>query len=371
MKISPINFTNFKGKFLYNYYGEKGLQNGGLWQSNSSYEKTLGSYHTNPTNRTYFADPMEPISDKIKEQADYIVYDNEPSYPDIDDVSRNYFGTERKNYRKDFEDVRQYFYRREMGGFADKTEAQYRQWQAAECVGLYDKAGNLRYKKETAEDDIKALKSQKIDAEKDLAITEKELIGQEEILKNIETHINNLEKLEKPYEELSSILTASIVNEQNMYGASAIRKEPEPRYINEDYMKELENTAYYNEGYSECNYDTLPKDSKYQNTALTYSNINSIKQSGFRISQTADNVKEQHEKLSETLAYFVGLSTACAATIQEMKSHISNLQNKIANIDNTVKNKKSFIEDCKAKLIPLFDDLKNFYTKHGIKGLKK
>ena len=33
--------------------------------------------------------------------------------------------------------------------------------------------------------------------------------------------------------------------------------------------------------------------------------------------------------------------------------------------------KKSFIEDCKAKLIPLFDELKNFYAKQGIKVIKR
>ena len=33
--------------------------------------------------------------------------------------------------------------------------------------------------------------------------------------------------------------------------------------------------------------------------------------------------------------------------------------------------KKSLIEDCKAKLIPIFDELKNFYAKQGIKVIKK
>ena len=33
--------------------------------------------------------------------------------------------------------------------------------------------------------------------------------------------------------------------------------------------------------------------------------------------------------------------------------------------------KTSLIEDCKAKLIPIFDELKYFYANNGIKGLKK
>ena len=123
MKISPISSTlskpNFKGQFAYNY-NESTLKNNKLWQKNSSVEQTLGAYHVNKTSQAYFADPLEPISDAIKEKADYIVYDNEPAYPEIDEVSKNYFGTQRKNYRDDFEEVRQYYYRREMGGFADR-----------------------------------------------------------------------------------------------------------------------------------------------------------------------------------------------------------------------------------------------------------
>lgn len=105
MKISPISSTlskpNFKGQFAYNY-NESTLKNNKLWQKNSSVEQTLGAYHVNKTSQAYFADPMEPISDAIKERADYIVYDNEPAYPEIDEVSKNYFGTQRKNYRDDF-----------------------------------------------------------------------------------------------------------------------------------------------------------------------------------------------------------------------------------------------------------------------------
>lgn len=87
MKISPISSTlskpNFKGQFAYNY-NESTLKNNKLWQKNSSVEQTLGAYHVNKTSQAYFADPMEPISDAIKERADYIVYDNEPAYPEID-----------------------------------------------------------------------------------------------------------------------------------------------------------------------------------------------------------------------------------------------------------------------------------------------
>ena len=158
MKISPISSTlskpNFKGQFAYNY-NESTLKNNKLWQKNSSVEQTLGAYHVNKTSQAYFADPMEPISDAIKERADYIVYDNEPAYPEIDEVSKNYFGTQRVDYNEDYKAIRNYYYRREMGGFADIADAKYQQWQADACIQMYDKGGHLRWLKETAEDEVK------------------------------------------------------------------------------------------------------------------------------------------------------------------------------------------------------------------------
>ena len=54
-----------------------------------------------------------------------------------------------------------------------------------------------------------------------------------------------------------------------------------------------------------------------------------------------------------------------------MKEYIAALKTDVSSIDRQVAEKKSFIEDCKAKLIPLFDELKNFYAKQGIKVIKR
>ena len=58
-------------------------------------------------------------------------------------------------------------------------------------------------------------------------------------------------------------------------------------------------------------------------------------------------------------------------TIKNMKEYIAALKTDVSSIDRKVAEKKSFIEDCKAKLIPLFDELKNFYAKQGIKVIKR
>ena len=122
MKISPIRTittnaenqqekTAFKGKTEI-YYGNKqhhviGFANYPYWHEDSSIEQTLDSYHADRKGKIYFADPMEPISDAKKMEVDFVIYDNEPAYPDVnEEISKNYFGTERVNYRKNFEKIR-------------------------------------------------------------------------------------------------------------------------------------------------------------------------------------------------------------------------------------------------------------------------
>ena len=139
------------------YYGKDDLKKNSFWHKNSSVESTVGSHHTNYTGKVYFASPMEYVNDRIKDSVDYVVYDNEPSYPAIEEVEKNYVGKLRKNFREDFEEVREYYYRREMGGYANVEEAKNKQKQAAECTGFYDRAGDARYRKETLEDRVSAI----------------------------------------------------------------------------------------------------------------------------------------------------------------------------------------------------------------------
>ncbi len=88
--------------------------------ANSSIEKTNNDY---TTNRVYFADPEEVVNTQTKRDHDYIVYDNRPKYPRLENVRENYFNEERNanNYGQDFKTIAEYYYRREL---ADKRELQ-------------------------------------------------------------------------------------------------------------------------------------------------------------------------------------------------------------------------------------------------------
>lgn len=314
MNISPISF---KGRFVYNY-NESTLKNSEYWQKNSSVEDTLGSYHSNRTQKAYYADPMEKVSDRIKEQADFIVYDNEPAYPHLDEVKENYLGTLRRNFREAFEEVRLYFYRREMGGHANVEEAKAKQKEAAELTGFYDRAGDLRYKKETTEDEIKNLQTQKARLKASLAEVDKKLLNVLATKAHINKHIDNLTKLKKPYEELISISEESIPNEVAVFKAVG---------------------------------DTL-------------------RVIPFGIDCQAKNNNRQLSNLNATIQKFESEKENYSKSINIFRESIKVLEADIAKTDKNIASKTALLEGFKAKLIPLFDELKNFYAKRGIKGIK-
>lgn len=349
MKISPIGSTvsknSFKGQYARNI-NEESLKQNSLWHKNSSVEKTLDSFHFDKKYVAYFADPLEPISDKVKETVDYVVYDNEPSYPDVNkEVSKNYFGTQRKNYRNDFEEVREYYYRREMGGHADVAEAKYQQWQAAECTRLYDKAGDLRYQKEMAEDNLKSLEKQKAQVLEDIRVAEEEINAQKNLKVNIEKHISDLEKLEKPYAILNNLAKNGSENEESMYEVANKRIQ----------AKKTAALEYH----------------KYLGTTETYKDIVDVENSVYKISKKKNIFQKEFEKLQKTIEKFKPIQENCKETIKNMQLYVDKSRNNITDIEKNIAEKKSLVEDCKAKLIPLFDELKNFYAKQGIKVIKK
>lgn len=315
MNISPINF---KGQYVYNY-NESTLKNNPLWHKNSSSEATLGSYHINKTNMAYFADPMEPISDKIKEKADFVVYDNEPAYPAIEDVKQNYLGTLRKNFKDFFEDMRLYFYRREQGGFASKPEAQYKQWEAAECTRMYDAAGDLRYKKETAEDEINQLLEKKADLTSALEKSKSELSSKEAAKAHVEKHIENLGKIRQPYQALISLTEDGIPNE---------------------------------------------------NATLTAAENKNSNGKEYSFKNKTESLKKDVKNIEKTINYWETTKAEYLKAIQTLKNQIKNLQANIVSTSETIIRKQSFVEECRTKLVPLFEELKQFYLKQGIKGIK-
>ena len=87
-------------------------------QKNNYIEQTNNPYRTK---RIYFADPEESVNAQTKKDHDFIIYDNRPSYPNLNGVRENYYNTERnaQNYGETFKDIAEYYYRLEM---ADKRE---------------------------------------------------------------------------------------------------------------------------------------------------------------------------------------------------------------------------------------------------------
>ncbi len=308
MKISPISITNyskntFKGhEEAYSYSrGVHSLEDSIHWHKNSSIDKTLGSYHLNQTGRAYYADPLEPITDAIRDRVDYIVYDNEPSYPRIEDVETNYLGKNRTNYRNDFEEVRNYYYRREMAGHADKAEAQYQQWQAAECTGFYDRAGNARYRKENLEDGIE----------------------------NINRTIKDKEK-------------------ENLELTASARRSEEEKCLLEIKQK---NYQAKNDKYSELDklaVQTIDKDKE---------EINFIKS---QIDNMKNNIKKCQEKIK-----------ICIANIDYCKKKIELNKSDIVVLNKDKQTKTNLISEIIEKeLKPMFNSLKEFYIRQGIKIIK-
>ena len=370
MKLLPINNVIFAGREVpySSKIGESGLKNMSGFYPDSSVETTLGAYHSQPKNMAYFADPMEFVTDDIKERVDYVVYDNEPSYPKVEDVKKNYLENNRTDYRKQFEGIREYYYRREMGRFASINEAKYQQWQAAKCTELYDKAGHLRYQKESAEDEVSKLSSEKMHIKDGIENTTQELKMQESLNRNLEKHVANLKEAQKAYQTLDTTLEKGLKTEQAIYEKASKRVRDVRQQ--EEYIKELEMSDYYNNGRESYPYDGL-KYGRYENTTQTYEAIDALRKDVFRIGNNNGYALKQKGLIETSITSFEQIIVEGKKTIQEMKKYIAELNDNLKQIDENIKSKQSFIEECKAKLRPLFTELEDFYKKQGIKIIKK
>ena len=255
-----------------------------------------------------------------------------------------------------------------MGGFANVDEAKYQQWQAAKCTGLYDKAGDLRYKKETTEDEVKALKAERTELQKGIESTQKELKTQKELNKSIEQHLNNLKSMNKPYDTLNDIAEKEVSNEHILYASANSRMKTAK--AQEEYIKQLENSDYYNNGREVYPQDTA-KYAKYENTTKTYDAVQKNMEKAFNIGKTKNGIKKQANLLQKTISEFETILNENVKTISEMQEYIKELTTKAAATDSKIKERTAFIDTCKEKLKPLFDELANFYKKQGIKVIKK
>lgn len=370
MRILPIkSVTSFSGRTTdYNLNrGKEDLKRNSFWQKNSSVEEALGTYHNNKTGKVYFADPMENVSDKIKDSVDYVVYDNEPSYPDVNkEVKENYLGRLRKDFKKDFEEIRNYYYRREMGGFANVDEAKYQQAQAAHCGALYDKAGDLRYKKEKVEDEVSVLEKKNEKITQGILSSENELANVKKLLSGIDTQIGNLKQIHKSYQDIAKTMQEGLANEDNMDSAVKDRMM--------DYVKELHN-SFVKVKYPNKNEATQAKEKnayeKYNVEMRPYNAVKAANDEGYRLFDKQAGVKKEIAKLSKTLGNYQVTKQVAENTILEIQGYIDTLKQESEKIVKNITDKNALISDMKAKLSPLFDELKNYYATQGIRVIKK
>ncbi len=67
------------------------IRNSSSFYPNSSIENIKNNHRDYETHRAYFADPEEVIDDAKRRDFDFIVYDNRPKYPRLEELKKNYF----------------------------------------------------------------------------------------------------------------------------------------------------------------------------------------------------------------------------------------------------------------------------------------
>ena len=348
MQVQPINKMSFYGKEINYAYklGPAGLKTHPDFHRFSSIEETINAFHTGVKNKVYFADPMENVPGTLKEKVDFVVYDNEPSYPALEDIKKNYLEHNRTNYREYFEDIRNYYYRREMGGHANIEEAKENQRKAAAFTRLYDDAGDLRYKKESTEDRIKALLKEKENIKAGIENTEQEIKIQKELSINAQKEYDNLKKLQVVLEEIEKNDASSI--ESNLYSKARVRmdiaKNNEPKH------------GPYN---------------KFENIVSGFDVINTSEKGAYKFAPQEKALQKKILNIGNTAKDFKVAIIRAKNSIEKMKTYVEDLKSFDLTIDQEIKQKQEFIEECKQKLKPMFNEIVKLYKDFGVKVAEK
>lgn len=286
------------------------------------------------TGKIYIADPMEGISDEIRKSVDYVIHDVEPKYPDVNaEVSKEYFFRVygKDKYLKHFEAIRDYYTRlkaadlrtlaelklqnrsREINDKIDYysariADSEYKQTQAQECIDIYNKSRELRNQKYMLEEEIASLESSKNSC------------------KNTDLKPSDL-KIEKnvprtaPYEKDMAVLE----NRKRLY-------------------QELIDLP------EELNSDVAPsKNYQFKNEKFALSEKIKV------IDELIQKCKQRITREINIAKYFDELSIQSKMTV--------------GNYMELIKEKEALLSDVKARLIPLFDELKHFYAKQGIRRI--
>ena len=268
MQISSINKVGFKGQTKYlscdsegNYkkiaeysYGTSSFgDTRGLKEfiqqrtyPYASVEETIGNLHNNKTYKIYIADPKEVVDKSIKVSHDYIVYDNEPTFPD---VRGKYFTPKYGNLDKEFQNVLEYFKRMENTAVhvRDEVIAKRSQELAKACKTIFDESSDLREEEQDLKLQIQQksdkIEEIKLNAEKfqrELNIKKSTLPRHKKTLLAKERKMNNL--LDKKQKKTTKPEDIDLINQK-------IQKMTEVKYALQAKINHYEAKVIYWESY--------------------------------------------------------------------------------------------------------------------------
>ena len=391
MRISPIkSSTNFSKPAVKGYTIEGyGYSHGHLHAAENSgrrIEKTLGGFHNDITGKIYYTDPLEKVNDNLREMVDYVVYDDEPKFPDINnEVSKLYFGTDGDQWeiKKRFKDSKDYFYRLEMadsktvGEYEQKVwnnidkensrrnaeyfkahvnDAKYNQETIANCEAILKESDDLRNKKNNIALNISSIKNSIKHCEADIPRAEMELNHRTEIDKMLAEKVKNLQERKNNYTKILEQLEKNETND-----AATLNSLDKLAQINSEGHEEINRTkAYtYNNFISEYEASENFKETK------------SIFEKNMSKEASEKNVIiENIEKLTKSISEFTERTEKNQAYIKKISDYIKALPKLIAERNNDlVKNTQEF-EKVKADLIPYFDKLKNYFYSRGLRTIR-
>lgn len=391
MRISPIksstNFSKpaFKGYTIEGY----GYSHGHLHAAENSgrrIEKTLGGFHNDITGKIYYTDPLEKVNDNLREMVDYVVYDDEPKFPDINnEVSKLYFGTDGDQWeiKKRFKDSKDYFYRLEMadsktvGEYEQKVwnnidkensrrnaeyfkahvnDAKYNQETIANCEAILQESDGLRYKKDRLAYEIGNIKDSIKHSEADIPRAEMELNHRTEIDKMLAEKVKNLQERKNNYTKILEQLEKNETND-----AATLNSLDKLAQINSEGHKEINRTKAYTYNNSISEYEA----------SENFKETKSIFEKNMSKEASEKNVIiENIEKLTKSISEFTERTEKNQAYIKKISDYIKALPKLIAERNNDlVKNTQEF-EKVKADLIPYFDKLKNYFYSRGLRTIR-
>lgn len=393
MNILPIkgstNFTktSFKGYMVEDSkYGTTHLSE--ARRTGRREEKTVGNYHKDNGDRIkiYYADPLEYITDEIREKADYIFYDDEPAFPDIErQASKLYFfppndyDYSKYKFLEELDKFKSYFYRLEqadrktVGKYeqmawsginsedsrakadyfkAHVADAQYNQETAHLCKEKFNEAGMLIDHKNELYRNMEQIKNQLENRTNDYNAAKNEIKQRSELNEILKTKIASLEGKKEAYEKINESLEST-------------------KSTNEIGLKSTKEAYNYNaEHYPSEHYTYLEILSKQQSVE-TYANVNknlnnSVQKEEKEASVTAallENVTKDIDTYKQQLKE----NTIC---LKKIESYFKELPEIIKNLNTKLAQKTEQFNVAKGKLMPYFDNLKNVLYTRGIKVIR-